>query len=290
MPARKIRLSPKKQKWADRFKPESLRGARLAVPVAVQVRYDAALQKLVREMVAETEREVRALFQSPTAVASHVATDASISSQSRILMNALHERFSLLFARAARGLSERMVDDVQRNSATGLKRSLRDIAGNISIKTDVLKSGPVAEMVKASIAENVALIKTLPEAYLGKVSTAVMRSITSGNGLQDLVPFFTKQKGITERHARNMAYDQTRKATNGINRGRMQGVGIKRFEWVHTGGGQAPRQDHIDMSGNVYSFDDLPVIDARTGERGIPGQAPNCRCIMRPVLDFGAEA
>jgi uncharacterized protein with gpF-like domain len=36
----------------------------------------------------------------------------------------------------------------------------------------------------------------------------------------------------------------------------------------------------------VYSFDDLPVVDERTGETGIPGQAVNCRCTMSPVFDF----
>jgi uncharacterized protein with gpF-like domain len=33
----------------------------------------------------------------------------------------------------------------------------------------------------------------------------------------------------------------------------------------------------------------LPVIDPRTGERGIPGQAINCRCVMRPLVEFKGE-
>jgi len=36
----------------------------------------------------------------------------------------------------------------------------------------------------------------------------------------------------------------------------------------------------------IFSFDDLPVIDRRSGERGIPGQAINCRCRMAPVIEF----
>jgi len=289
MPARKVKLSPRRQKWADQFKPQQLRGSTLVLSAGVEARYDAAVQKLVRQMLDATEREVTALFSGPVAVASHVTTDASISSQSRILMNALHDRFSVLFRGAARGLAERMVDEVQTNSATGLRRSLREIAGNITIKTDTLKSGPVAEIVKASVQQNVSLIKSIPEQYLARVNRAVTRAITSGNGLQDLQPFFEKMRGQTERSARNMALDQTRKAYNAINGERMKGAGIRKFEWIHTGGGQKPRPEHVEMHGNVYSFDDPPVIDPRTGEKGLPGQAPNCRCTMRPVLDFGAE-
>lgn len=286
---RKLRLSREKQRWADQFKPKVLRGGALPPPTAAEARYNAKLQRMISDMLATTEKEVRALFASPTAVASHVTIDASIASQSRILMNSLHERFTLLFARAARGLSESMVDAVQINSATGLRRSLRDIAGNVTIKTNTLTSGPVAEIVKASVAENVSLIKSIPAAYLDKVQGAVMRSITSGNGLADLQPFFEKQEGITKRHARNMALDQTRKVNNSINGERMKLAGVKRFEWIHTGGGQKPRPLHVEMSGNVYSFDDLPVIDDDTGEKGIPGQLPNCRCTMRPIVDFGGE-
>jgi uncharacterized protein with gpF-like domain len=43
------------------------------------------------------------------------------------------------------------------------------------------------------------------------------------------------------------------------------------------------------MDGKIFSFDDLPIIDRKTGERGIPGQAINCRCTMTPVYEFDSE-
>lgn len=285
--ARTIKLSPRKQAWADQFKPKTLKGGVLRVSSGAEARYARKLERMTDEMIARTIREVTALFKSPTAVASHVATDASIASQSRILMNALQSQFVVLFSRAAKGVAESMVDAVQRDSATGLARSLKEISGNVTLKTDILKTGPVADIAKAAVAENVALIKSIPAQFLDKVQGAVMRSITSGNGLADLQPFLEEQSGMTKRRARNLALDQTRKTYNAVNAGRMKAVGVGKFEWIHTGGGQKPRQDHIDMSGNVYSFADLPVIDQRTGERGIPGQAPNCRCTMRPIVDFG---
>lgn len=287
--ARKLKLTPKRAAWVGQFKPPRLKGSTLRQSPSAAMRYAARLRVLVDRMIRETEREILKLFESPVAVESHVTTDASIASQSRILMNGLMTRFEVLFSQQAKPLSERMVSEVETNSATGLKTSLTEMSGQVKLKTDMLKSGPVAEIAKASVAENVALIKSIPAEYLGKVNGAVMRSITTGNGLQDLQPFLKKQKGMTERRATLIAEDQTRKVYNSINAGRMKAVGVGKFEWIHTGGSQKPRQDHIDMSGEIYSFDDLPVIDQKTGERGIPGQVPNCRCTMRPVVDFGED-
>ena len=163
--------------------------------------------------------------------------------------------------------------------------SMQKLSGGLSLKTSVI-SGTMKETMTASVAENVALIKSIPQKYGTDIAGAVMRSITAGNGLQDLIPALENYEGQTERRARNIALDQTRKAYNSLNKGRLQALGVKEFEWLHTGGSQKPRKDHQEMSGNIYRFDDPPVIDQRTGERGFPGQAPNCRCRILPVIRF----
>ena len=289
MAAKKIRLSPNKAKWAGQFKPPILKGGKLPQPVAIEARYNAALQKLVKQMTKETRREVEKLFTSPVAVESHVTTAASIASQSRILMNALQSKFSKMFTDAARFLAESMVMQSAKASSVAVASSLKELSGGLTIKTDTLKSGPVNDILKASVAENVGLIKSIPGQYLDNVRGAVMRSITSGNGLQDLVPYLAQQEGVTERRAKNIALDQTRKAYQAMNNERMKAAGVTSFEWVHSFGGQKPRQHHVDMNGNIYRYDDPPVIDPKTGERGLPGQLPNCRCTTRPVLNFGDQ-
>ena len=66
---------------------------------------------------------------------------------------------------------------------------------------------------------------------------AVMRSITTGEGLADLIPALDKIEGIAGRRAKNIALDQTRKAYAGISRQKLMSNGVKQFEWVHSGGG-----------------------------------------------------
>lgn len=54
----------------------------------------------------------------------------------------------------------------------------------------------------------------------------------------------------------------------------MKSAGVKKFQWLHSAGGRDPRPLHINdypsgLNGGIFSFDDLPVIDEKTGERGI---------------------
>lgn len=281
-------LTKQKSKWAEN-RSTTLRGTPLAYNAAQQLRYQQALGKLVRQMTSETKNQILKLFNGELAddyfdqQEEAAAMDASIASKAKKLMNKLTRKFQLLFALKAQPLAESMINGASQASKTGLHASLQQLSGGLSLKTGVVPAG-MEDVAKASISENVSLIKSIPSQYFTDVTGSVMRSITTGNGLADLVPAISKYNGQTERRAKNLALDQTRKAYNSINKQRMQALGVKQFKWVHSGGGQHPRPDHVAMNGNVYSFDDLPVIDQRTGERGIPGQAINCRCTMTPVI------
>src|SRR5690606_26007916 len=119
----------------------------------------------------------------------------------------------------------------------------------------------------------------------------VMRSITTSNGLQDLIPALRERNVKVKNWAENVARDQTRKAYATINRTRMEETGIEEFEWIHSGGANQPRPFHMHkfpagLNGGIFRFDDPPVIDEKTGERGFPGQLPYCGCTMRPVIRF----
>lgn len=283
-----MKLTAKRQAWASKRKEgATFRGDPLQHNAGVETRYASKLGALTAQMTAQVRREVVRLFQTDHAAA-HFGQDASIASQSRILMVSLADRFNALFAKKAKPLAEEMVAGAAKAGTTALHASLQKLSGGMSLKTSVM-GGPLDEIYKASVAANVSLIKTIAQKYLKDVEGAVMRSITSGNGLQDLIPSLEKYEGQTHRHAKFIALDQTRKTYNAINAGRMEKLGVKKFMWHHSGGGAHPREDHVEMDGEIYSFDNPPVIDQRTGERGIPGQAPNCRCTMSPVFDFSGE-
>ena len=285
-----FKVTEKKKDWHESRDSQVMTSDPLNYNYSTQIKYSRELKKLVRRMTRTVRSELEKFFNSPEAKEfyaeqSKSAMDASVASQAKILTNKLMSRFTWLFNDKADALAEMMVKSQLKNSRVSLADSLKKLSGGLTIKTNFM-TGDLSEVVKSIVAENVSLIKSIADVYLSNVQKSVLRSITFGQGLKDLVPQLKKFDGMSERHANNVALDQTRKAYNSINKARMEKVGVKKFKWLHSGGGQKPRKDHIEMNGNIYSFDDLPVIDRRSGERGIPGQAINCRCRMAPVIEF----
>lgn len=288
-PKRKIRLSQKREKWAEARVDHTFTGKPLNPPDVVEAKFRAELDAMVERMQTATRRELDKLYRSTPAKEAGIAMDASFSSLAGRLVRELTKRFTGLFVKRAGGLAEAWANGISRQSAVGLGQSLKEVSGGVTLKTDVV-SGTVADVVKASIKQNVALIKSIPAEYFLEIEGEVMRSIQSGRGMADLQPFLEKRYGITKRRAALIARDQTSKATAAINRARMQGLGVKKFKWLHSGGGKAPRPLHKNtLNGKVFSMDEPPVIDERTGERGFPGQLINCRCRMVPVIEFKSE-
>lgn len=287
-------LSKKRAHWVQSHKPQVMEGLPLKYNAGIRAKYKRDLLKLITYMERKTKREIEKLFKSQAAKEfkqqeMKLAQDANIASQSRVLLNKLIKQFDYLFNLKTPKLVNWMVNETDKVSAYNLKESLKKLSGGLTIDTKIMPAA-LKTIIKASVNENVALIKSIQQDYLSRVKKTVTRSIINGDGLDTLIPALEKYDGITERHARNMATDQTRKVYNSMNAKRMQKVGIQRFKWLHSGGGQRPRLSHVEMNGNIYSFDNLPQINKdnpkEPPEFGIPGQAINCGCTMQPVLEF----
>lgn len=281
-------LSQKRKAWAEQRGGHSFRGKALVQPTMPEVRFQAKLDRLVTAMTEATRKELERYYRQQWA-ADTVAMDASFTAGAARLLRSLSKRFTALFTERAGGLAEALSKGVSDATARTLGQSLKDVSGGVTLKTDVI-SGRVAEVMAAGVKENVSLIKSIPAEYFQKIEGDVMRSITTGRGMADLVPDILKHGQSTKKRAELIAKDQTSKATTAINRARMQGLGIKQFEWLHSGGGKEPRPLHVQLDGQIFDLDNPPVIDERTGERGLPGQLINCRCRMVPVVSFGEPA
>ena len=70
-----------------------------------------------------------------------------------------------------------MVLNSQKISKTVLHESLQKLSGGLSLKTGVVTEG-TEEIAKASIAENVSLIKSIPSQYFNAITGSVMRSMS----------------------------------------------------------------------------------------------------------------
>lgn len=287
-------LTKAKKKWVENRK-VTLRGTQLRYNASQQAKYVDSLLRLVSQMTKETKKQIIVLFRGPDSKdyfrqqRKAEAMDASLASQARILTNALTRKFAQLFADKGKKLSQQMVGGAAQVSQFNLNTSLKQLSGGLTLKTSIVPEG-MDDVSTALVAENVSLIKSIPSQYFKDITGSVMRSITTGNGLADLLPDLSKYEGQTARRTRNLALDQTRKAYNSINKQRLQALGVKQFEWIHSGGGQRPRESHQKISGHIFNFATLEDEQAELGvpleDRGIPGHPVNCKCTMSPVIDF----
>jgi len=276
----------------------TLQGGPLHPNAAIQQEYAAAIMTLVRKMHDDIRREMGRVFEQSQFHAQAMdgkddGKSGTVASQARIALAALLAKYTALFGRLARKATKRMIERTLKNSSVTLGLSLREIAKDLTLKPAMADrvSDRLQEIITASTTEAAGLITRIPQQYLGDVQGAVMRSITGGGGMKDLTPFLNEKYGKSIRYARTVAMDQTRKSYSNITAHRMQDVGVRKFKWLHIGGSMHPRKLHEEMSGNTYSLDDLPYIGEMYGEAvyGKPGDLPNCRCVMRPIVSFETE-
>ena len=293
MSEKKFQLSKRKKRWAQQFKPEgAARGVALNIPPALEIRYTKGVQRILRAVIQETRKGVFKVFETPDAI-EYFAEDASFTSIANESLDALFERLSARTQIEAEKLARKMANGANKASQASMAGSLKELSGGVTLKPSEM-GGDIAEILASSVEANAGLIVDITATYQAKVADAVNRSIQSGRGLADLIPFMRAQDGVSWRHGKNVALDQTRKAFTSLNVARMENVGLTKFEWIHSGGGQRPRKYHLDrwpagLNGGIFDINDPPIIDQKTGERGLPAHAIFCKCRMKPVLVFDEE-
>ena len=299
-----ITLAP--AKVAQLKKTGRLTGRPLRHSVAIESRYIAALTKLVNQMVAQVEREILPVLreaekdQGATDGFSFDADDSpkkaankKAASKAAGMVESLQAKFASMFKNRAHTLADGMMQAVTAESATNLNNTISDLSGKMTVGMGFM-DGPVGEVVKGGVAENIALIKSIPDNYMARVAGHLEAAALAGNNMTGLIGKIQDAAGITKRRAKNIALDQTRKAYNTINGARMAAAGVKKFEWVHSGGGQRPRHKHITpvsgggLNGGIYELDKPPnaAEDGDPPYNALPGQMINCKCTMAPVVEF----
>lgn len=211
------------------------------------------------------------------------AMDDTIASQARILTNLLIEKFQKLFDNKADQMAFEFADHSASASAKSVQASLAQLSGGLSIPSAAL-TGDLQEIFKATVAENVALIKSIPAKYLNGVQQAVMRSITGQEGKDSLVAYLQRQGSVTYARAKVIALDQTRKANNNFSKARLIKAGVEQGEWIHVPSNH-PRKTHEAMAGKIFDLKE-GLYDSQVQKNVMPGELPNCRCKFRAVLTF----
>lgn len=269
----------------------------LVMPMIIARKYASDLSRLVRDMVKDYQSIIE-IYRDKRgqATGDDMVTDLDVK------FNRLGREWQKRFKEYAESNTPKTVQKVLKSSDLQIKSILSDWFAQKRF-TLFGQSVPLAlrEVIKASIQENVALIKSLPTQYEERVRGAVYRAVAGGGTLKDLRHELTKYAIMTNNRAKLVASDQTHKVFVSVAAKRMESVGIKKFEWIHTHAGKTQRPYHLrkwdgvsgkkdghpnGLNGFIFDLNHLPVIDERTMERGLPGRLPFCHCRLAPVIEM----
>lgn len=256
--------------------------------VGIEMEYRRTLDKLVGEMHCSIVYWLKAAYRANPPEMAQDAPDASgfgearSQSPARALQDAvkrLTRYWQRKFNEAAPKLADHFATATTERTDAAMRAILRD--AGISVRFKMTREAN--DVMQATIAEQVGLIKSIASEHMTEVQGLVMRSVQTGRDLGQLAKDLEHRYHITKRRAATIARDQNNKATASMTRVRQQALGITEAVWVHSGGGKHPRPTHLQMNGKRYEVA-KGMYDPAVKEFIRPGELINCRCVSKSVI------
>ena len=127
-------------------------------------------------------------------------------------------------------------------------------------------------------------IKGWTEEKIVEMREVVGQMSIEGKGTKTISDYLAKEFGVAQSKARFLARNETAIATTSYLSAKYEQEGFSKFKWITRLDGRE-RPLHRELNGQIFRFDNPPIIDERTGQRGLPSQTYNCRCSFSPVAD-----
>ena len=264
-----------------------LKGKPLLVNAGIKKKYQKELRKIVRRAILLTRTMLKNVIPAVRAEIAHTATDSAIDDFENDIEH-IHDVVNDYIEEFSKVYLGTLFLDIDHNTTKMLAQQFKTMFNDISspLAMSIAPTSFNPNTMEAWIFENVSLIKKITDNYFTQITTDVMQIFTAGLSREDLKQRIFKIGQTTLRRADLIAEDQISKAYMSLNLQKFKEAGIEKFEWIHTHGGLTPRQYHLHvLNGKIFDIKNPPIIDQRTGETGFPGQAPFCRCVMRPILN-----
>jgi SPP1 gp7 family putative phage head morphogenesis protein len=154
-----------------------------------------------------------------------------------------------------------------------LGRQLRAAVG-----VDVpIRDPRLAERIELFTAENVGLIKSIPEEALAQVQKVALRGISAGERWETIAEAIEERFAVSESRAALIARDQVGKLYGSLNEARQKDLGLTKYTW-RTSADERVRPEHAELDGRTFEWSNPP-------SEGIPGSQINCRCSADPDVE-----
>jgi SPP1 gp7 family putative phage head morphogenesis protein len=146
------------------------------------------------------------------------------------------------------------------------------------------------EQMKKNIAKDYSnnlnlYIKNFTEEETLKLRDLVYKNTFEGCRAESLVEIIQQRYSVTKSKAQFLAKQETSLLVSKFRQQRYQDCGLNEYEWSGAND-ERERPDHKALNGLIFTWDNPPITDKRTGARNNPGEDYGCRCIAKPVIRF----
>lgn len=156
---------------------------------------------------------------------------------------------------------------------------------SINIITPELDAVQAREIAKSYTTNMQYYIKKWAEKDIPEFRKKVNKAVLEGYREDKVQKILQQEYKIGADKAKFLAQNETSIMLAQYRKVTYQKMGFNKFKWVTIMDGKE-RELHAKLNGKIFSFDNPPVIDERTGQVGLPGTTYGCRCSLIPVSDM----
>lgn len=203
------------------------------------------------------------------------------SPESADQLRAALEAYATQITPWARSVASYMLADVARRNAREWKQHSRDVG--IALRAEV-EHAPTGALLQQLLAENVNLIRSIPEKAAKRVHEKTLEALTTGARADTIARDILATTHATAARAKLIARTEVARTANSLTMARALHVGSEGYIW-RTVGDADVRDSHAEMEGKYILWAVTPKLSDGTITHA--GMIYNCRCFAEPVLpDF----
>lgn len=129
-------------------------------------------------------------------------------------------------------------------------------------------------------------VKKFTEHEISRLREMVSQNVYSGNRYENLIKSIQDSFEVSENKARFLARQETKLLSTKYKEVRAVSSGSPGYYWRCVSGSpkHPVRPDHKRLDGQYIPWNDMPIVDLKTGRKAHAGEDFNCRC--RPQIVF----
>lgn len=105
-----------------------------------------------------------------------------------------------------------------------------------------------------------------------------------GYRAENLIDSIRADYNTSENKAKFLARQETSLLMSKFREERYKSAGVQKYKWS-TSHDSRVRDRHKELDGKIFTWDNPPIVDAKTGRRAHAGEDFGCRCVAIPILD-----